>query len=40
MPILIMCVDRDNDVGIKAGVSTPTIGREACLEAAMQLAQV
>ncbi len=35
---LILCVDRDNDVGVKAGVKTPIIGREENLKAAMKLA--
>ena len=34
---LILSVDRDDDVGYKAGVTTPVIGREACLEAAVKL---
>ena len=34
---LILSVDRDDDVGYKAGVTTPAIGREACLEAAVKL---
>jgi len=36
--ILILCVDRDDDLGIKAGVSTPIIGRDANVEAAVMLA--
>jgi putative membrane protein len=31
-------VDRDNDVGEKAGIVTPVIGRDACIEAAQRLA--
>ncbi|HJJ39287.1 MAG TPA: DUF373 family protein [Methanocorpusculum sp.] len=34
---LILSVDRDDDVGYKAKVDTPVIGREACLEAAKSL---
>lgn len=34
---LILSVDRDDDVGYKAGVETPAIGREACLAAAVAL---
>ena len=34
---LILSVDRDDDVGYKAKVDTPVIGREACLEAAQKL---
>lgn len=36
--ILILCVDRDDDLGVKAGVKTPVIGREENLNAATQLA--
>ena len=36
--LLVICVDRDNDVGEKAGISTPVIGRNACIEAAQRLA--
>lgn len=36
--ILILCVDRDGDLGIKAGVKTPVIGREENLNAAVALA--
>ena len=33
-----MCVDRDNDIGMKAGVKTPILGREDMIEAATKLA--
>ncbi|MDJ0269654.1 MAG: DUF373 family protein [Aigarchaeota archaeon] len=36
--ILILVVDRDDDLGVKAHVKSPVIGREANLEAAMKLA--
>ena len=36
--LLIICVDRDDDVGKKAGISTPVVGRNACIEAAQRLA--
>jgi len=36
--ILILCVDRDDDLGAKAGVKTPVVGREANLNAAVALA--
>ena len=36
--LLVICVDRDNDVGEKAGIATPIIGRDACIEAAQRLA--
>jgi len=35
---LVICVDRDNDIGEKAGLETPIIGREASLSAATKLA--
>ena len=25
---LVLCVDRDDDLGVKAGVKTPVLGRE------------
>jgi putative membrane protein len=36
--MLIICVDRDNDVGLKTGIETPIVGKEACLDAATRLA--
>ena len=36
--LLVICVDRDNDLGKKAGVKGPVIGREKNLEAASKLA--
>ena len=36
--LLIICVDRDNDIGEKTGITTPVIGRDACIEAAQRLA--
>lgn len=36
--LLVICVDRDNDVGEKAGIATPVIGRNACIDAAQRLA--
>jgi len=35
---LILCVDRDGDLGIKGGVKTPVVGREENLNAAVSLA--
>ena len=35
---LVICVDRDNDIGEKAGLKTPIIGKEASLSAATKLA--
>jgi putative membrane protein len=37
MTFLILCVDRDNDFGAKTGVTTPIIGREENLDAAVSL---
>jgi putative membrane protein len=36
--ILILCVDRDCDLGTKAGIKTPLLGRVANLDAAVALA--
>jgi putative membrane protein len=36
--ILILCVDRDGDLGVKAGVKTPVVGREENVNAAVTLA--
>ena len=36
--LLIICIDRDNDVGEKANIATPVVGRDACIEAAQRLA--
>ena len=36
--LLVICVDRDNDVGEKAGITTPVVGRDKCIEAAQRLA--
>ena len=32
--LLVICVDSDNDVGSNTGISTPVVGRNACIEAA------
>jgi len=34
---LVLNVDRDNDIGVKAGVETPLIGKNALLDAAVKL---
>ncbi len=36
--ILILCVDRDGDLEVKAGIKTPVLGRTANLDAAVSLA--
>lgn len=35
---LVLCVDRDDDIGYKARIESPVIGRPACLRAANTLA--
>lgn len=35
--ILVICVDRDNDVGRKTGVKTPIIGKKENIDAALKL---
>ncbi|TAJ44658.1 DUF373 family protein [Methanofollis fontis] len=35
---LILCIDRDDDLGFKAGLNSPVIGRQECLNAANALA--
>jgi len=35
---LVLCVDRDDDLGVKAGIKTPVIGREENINAAVNLA--
>ncbi|MFB6120058.1 MAG: DUF373 family protein [Halobacteriaceae archaeon] len=38
--LLVLCVDLDDDIGRKAGVETPVVGRDAVEEAAVSLATV
>jgi len=38
MKTLVLCIDRDNDLGRKAGIKSPIIGREENLRAAQALA--
>lgn len=35
--MLIICIDKDDDIGVKGGVQSPVIGRAACLETACRL---
>ena len=37
MKTLILCVDRDDDLGKKAGIATPIVGRRRALDAAIAL---
>jgi len=36
--ILILCVDKDDDIGVKAGIKTPVLGRKENIDAATSLA--
>lgn len=36
--LLVVCIDRDNDIGDKANIKTPVLGRDSCIEAAQRLA--
>ncbi|MFQ6025209.1 MAG: DUF373 family protein [Nitrosopumilaceae archaeon] len=36
--LLVICIDRDDDIGKKAHVEAPVVGRDACIEAAQKLA--
>ncbi|MDH5782532.1 MAG: DUF373 family protein, partial [Candidatus Bathyarchaeota archaeon] len=35
---LVLCVDRDDDLGVKAGIETPVLGRKENINAAVSLA--
>jgi putative membrane protein len=37
MKTLVLCVDRDNDIGVKTGIEGPVIGKEANVRAANRL---
>ncbi|HUI39464.1 MAG TPA: DUF373 family protein [Methanothrix sp.] len=37
MDVLVLCIDRDNDLGRKAGIESPVVGRGANLDAALKL---
>ena len=36
--ILVLCIDRDDDIGSKGGIATPVVGRDLCINAATRLA--
>src|SRR5919108_1926776 len=36
--ILVLCIDRDDDIGSKGGMETPILGRDACINAGIRLA--
>jgi len=37
MDVLVLCIDRDDDLGRKGGVRTPVLGRQANIDAALRL---
>ena len=36
--ILVLCIDRDDDIGSKGGIETPIVGRDHCIDAGVRLA--
>lgn len=36
--ILVLCIDRDDDIGSKGGMETPILGRDPCINAGTRLA--
>src|SRR5919204_4823575 len=36
--ILVLCIDRDDDLGSKGGIETPIVGRDSCIKAGTRLA--
>ena len=36
--ILVLCIDRDDDIGSKGGIETPIVGRDHCISAGTRLA--
>ena len=36
--VLVLCIDRDDDIGTKGGIETPIVGRDPCINAATRLA--
>ncbi len=36
--VVVLCIDRDDDIGSKGGVETPVVGRDNCIHAGMRLA--
>ena len=36
--IIVLCIDRDDDIGSKGGIETPVVGRDACINAGVRLA--
>lgn len=36
--VLVLCIDRDDDIGTKGGIETPIVGRDSCINAGTRLA--
>ena len=36
--IIVLCIDRDDDIGSKGGIETPVVGRDSCINAGIRLA--
>jgi putative membrane protein len=36
--VLVLCIDRDDDIGSKGGVKTPILGKDHCIDAGLRLA--
>jgi len=36
--IIVLCIDRDDDIGSKGGIETPIVGRDSCINAGIRLA--
>ena len=36
--ILVLCIDRDDDIGCKAGMETPVVGKDSCIKAGIKFA--
>ena len=36
--LLVLCIDRDDDIGSKGGIETPVLGRNSCIDAGTRLA--
>ena len=36
--LLVLCIDRDDDIGTKGGIETPVVGRDQCINAGTRLA--
>ncbi|MFQ5969704.1 MAG: DUF373 family protein [Nitrososphaerales archaeon] len=36
--VIVLCIDRDDDIGSKGGVKTPIVGRDSCIHAGIRLA--